>query len=128
MEAVCPDIDYDGVLTVLEYSGEIFGKNKVCSNVLIGLGESNSTILRGLEWVAERGVVANLRPLLINPCMRQDIVEKTHCRAARPSANRIIDLALNYSAILERNRFKSSRFRTICHKCTGCEIVPQQDV
>lgn len=128
MKAVCPDIDQGKVLAVLEYAGKVFGKNKVCSNVLIGLGESDSTILNGLEWMSERGVVANLRPLLINPYRQQDLFEKTQRKAARPNADRIISLALKYRSILEKYRLQTTLFHTMCHKCTGCEIVPQQDV
>jgi biotin synthase-related radical SAM superfamily protein len=128
IKAVCPDIDYDKVVSALEYSVDVFGRNRVCSNVLIGLGESDDNVLNGLEWMAERGVVANLRPLLINPLRRQDLAEATQGRAARPSAARMLKLALSHRSILEKHGLKTSMFKTMCHKCTGCEITPQQDV
>ena len=128
IKAVCPDIDYENVLSSLEYSVNVFGKNKVCSNVLIGLGESDDNVLNGLKWMAERDVVANLRPLLINPLRRQDLAEATQGRAARPSAARMLKLALNYKSILEKHELKTFMFKTMCHKCMGCEITPQQDV
>ncbi len=128
IKAVCPGIDYDKVLSALEYSVNVFGKNEVCSNVLIGLGESDGNVLHGLEWMAERGVVANLRPLLINPLRRRDLAEATQGRAARPSAARMLKLALSYKSILEKHELKTFMFKTMCHKCMGCEITPQQDV
>jgi biotin synthase-related radical SAM superfamily protein len=128
VEAVCPDKDYNKVTSALEYSSKIFGKNKVCSNAIIGLGESDSTVLNGLEWMAERGVVTNLRPLLINPYRRQDLIEATHNKAVRPSAERMLKLALSHKSILEEYGLKTNLFQTMCHKCTGCEITPQQDV
>jgi len=128
IKAVCPDIDYEKVLSSLEYSVNVFGKNKVCSNVLIGLGESDDNVLNGLKWMAERDVVANLRPLLINPLRRQDLAEATQGKAARPSAARMLKLALNYKSILEKHELKTFMFKTMCHKCSGCEITPQQDV
>jgi biotin synthase-related radical SAM superfamily protein len=78
--------------------------------------------------MAERDVVANLRPLLINPLRRQDLAEATQGRAARPSAARMLKLALNYKSILEKHELKTFMFKTMCHKCSGCEITPQQDV
>jgi biotin synthase-related radical SAM superfamily protein len=128
IKAVCPDIDYGKVVSALESSVDVFGKNRVCSNVLIGLGESDDNVLNGLEWMAERGGVANLRPLLINPHRRQDLAEATQGRAARPSAARMLKLALSHKAILEKHGLKTHEFKTMCHKCTGCEITPQQDV
>ena len=128
VKAVCPAIDYDKVLSALEYSVDIFGKNRVCSNVLIGLGESNENVLNGLEWMAERGVVANLRPLLVNPYRMQDLAKATQGIAGRPSASRILQLALDYRSILNQYQLNTHSFKTMCHKCTGCEIVPQQDL
>jgi biotin synthase-related radical SAM superfamily protein len=128
IKAVCPDINYGKVLSALEYSGNVFGKNKVSSNVLIGLGESDDNVLNGLKWMVERGVVANLRPLLINPLRKQDLTEATQGRAARPSAARMLKLALSHKSILEEHGLKTYLFKTMCHKCTGCEITPQQDV
>lgn len=128
VKAVCPDIDYGKVVSALEYSAHVFGKNRVCSNVLIGLGESDENVLNRLEWMAGRGVVANLRPLLISPYRRQDIAKATQGRAVRPSAARMLKLALSHRFILEKHGLKTFMFKTMCHKCTGCEITPQQDV
>lgn len=128
VKAVCPDINYNKVLSALEYSASVFDKNRVCSNVLIGLGESDENVLNGLEWMAERSVVANLRPLLINPYRTQDLAKATQDKALRPSATRILQLAKNYKSILNHHRLKTHSFKTMCHKCTGCEIAPQQDI
>ena len=128
IRAVCPDLDYDKVLSALEYSTDVFGKNKVCSNVLIGLGESDDNVLNGLEEMAKIGVVTNLKPLFINPHRGRDLAEATQNRAARPSATRMLKLASNYRSILEKYGLKTFMFHTMCCKCTGCEIAPQQDI
>ncbi len=128
LKNVCPDKDYEGIASALEYSSTIFGKNKVCSNTIIGLGESNTTVLSGLNWMAKRGVVVNLRPLLINPYRMQDIMMATRNNAVRPTAERMLNLALSHRSILEEYGLNTSLFNTMCHKCTGCEISPQQDV
>jgi biotin synthase-related radical SAM superfamily protein len=127
-EAVCPEKDHNKIASALECSSTVFGKNRVCSNAIIGLGEHDSTVLTGLEWMAERGIVTNLRPLLINPYRRQDLIEATHNKAERPRAERMLKLALSHKSILEKHGLKTFLFKTMCHKCTGCEITPQQDV
>ena len=127
-QAVCPHKSYERILAALEHAATVFGKNKVCSNVLIGLGENDYTTLSGLQNLAEMGVVANLRPLRI-PLAREEELRAATCgRAHRPSAARILGLALRYKKILNRHGLRTYRFRTMCFRCTGCEIVPQQDV
>ena len=128
LKNVCPDKDYGKITSALEYSSKIFGKNKVCSNTIIGLGESDTTVLNGLKWMSKRGVVVNLRPLLINPYRKQDIMMATQNKAVRPSAERMLNLALSHRSILEEYGLNTLLFNTMCHKCTGCEISPQQDV
>jgi biotin synthase-related radical SAM superfamily protein len=127
-KAVCPEKNHNKIASALEYSSTVFGKNRVCSNSIIGLGECDSTVLTGLEWMAERGIVTNLRPLLINPYRRKDLIAATQNKAERPRAERMLKLALSHKSILEKHRLKTFLFKTMCHKCTGCEITPQQDV
>lgn len=128
MRAICPELDYNAVLSALQYSIDVFGKNRVCSNVLIGLGETNDAVLKGLEWMAEIGAVANLKPLFISHQRSQSIAKATQNRAARPSATRMLNLASSYQSILEKYGLKTFLFHTMCYKCTGCEIAPQQDL
>ncbi len=128
LRAVCPDLDAEKVFAAVEYAPQVFGRNRVCSNVVIGLGESDATVVEGLEWLAERGVVANLRPLLLNPRRQEALAAATRHQAARPSADRMLTLARRYKAILDNHGLQTARFQTMCHRCTGCEITPQQDV
>lgn len=127
-KAVCPEKDHNKIASALEYASKVFGKNRVSSNAIIGLGESDSTVLNGLNWMAERGIVTNLRPLLINPYRKQDLIDATQNKAERPRAERMLKLALIHKSMLEKQRLKTFLFKTMCHKCTGCEITPQQDV
>ena len=128
VKVVCPEKDHNKITSALEHSSKVFGKNRVCSNAIIGLGEHDSTVLNGLEWMAERGIVTNLRPLLINPYRKQDLIDTTQNKAERPRAERMLKLALSHKSILEKHGLKTFLFKTMCHKCTGCEITPQQDV
>ncbi len=128
VKTVCPEMNYNKVSSALEYSVDVFGENKVCSNVLIGLGETDDNVLNGVEYLAERGIVANLRPLFISPYRRKDLAEATQNKAARPTAKRMLKLSTSYRKILENYELNTSVFQTMCHKCTGCEITPQQDV
>ncbi len=52
----------DDYKRVWERSLEIFGENEVYTMVIAGLGESDETMLRGVEMCAEMGVVASIVP------------------------------------------------------------------
>jgi biotin synthase-related radical SAM superfamily protein len=126
--AVCPEKNHSKIFRVLSRAAEVFGKNRVCSNVIIGLGESEGALLNGLEHMAEIGILVNLRPLFISPLREKELKIVTGGKASRPKASTLLKLALKYRDVLERYNLRTTYFKTMCFKCTGCEIVPQQDV
>ena len=46
-ETMCPGLSLDFVLDALKDAVEIFGRNKVFSNILVGLGEDDQSIING---------------------------------------------------------------------------------
>ncbi|MEM1658974.1 MAG: radical SAM protein [Candidatus Jordarchaeales archaeon] len=125
---VCPDIDYDVNLEMVRYAVEVFGENKVCSNIIVGLGEPEQSIDEGARALAWMGVVASLRPLSIHPAVAERLSEATGGKARRPSAERMIRHAVNYKEVLDETGLDTRKFRTMCLKCTACDIVPQRDL
>jgi len=124
---LCPGKSLEAIMSALEHAASIFGRNRVCSNVLIGLGEGDEEVLAGAERLAELGVVVDLRPLNVNPLIEGSLREVAPW-ASRPRASRLLRLAYAYKAILERHGLSTLRFRTMCLECTGCELVPQRDL
>ncbi|MFB0563205.1 MAG: radical SAM protein [Candidatus Lokiarchaeia archaeon] len=125
---VCSEFDYRNNLRMVKYAGKIFGHNRACSNIIIGLGEKKETVNQGAEVLAEWGVIASLRPLNINPLTEAQLQEALNNKASRPSAERLISHALKHKEILKEKGLDVTRFRTMCLKCTGCDIVPQRDL
>jgi hypothetical protein len=64
---VCPELDRAGIRECLRYAVSIFGRGKVASNVIYGLGETDGDIEEIVSSLADDGVVAGLRPLKHNP-------------------------------------------------------------
>jgi biotin synthase-related radical SAM superfamily protein len=86
-EMYCPGLSLPFVLKSLEKAVKIFGKNRVSSNFILGLGESDECVLSGVARLAEMGVIPNLRPISPHPLRSGEV------KVQRPSAERLLKLA-----------------------------------
>jgi len=119
---VCPDLSLDLILRALEDAVEIFGRNAVFSNFIIGLGEDDDCVREGVSLLAGLGIIPILRPVSASPLRAGEL------QVARPSADRLLRLARMEKAILQENRLDPRRARTMCLPCTGCDLVPFRDL
>lgn len=119
---VCSGISYSDIMGALKEAVSIFGKNRVFSNVIIGLGESDKTMRSGIDELTEMGVEPILRAVFPHPLRigETDMV--------RPSSKRLIDLAFYLRRSLDRNDLCGSLALTGCYRCTGCDLVPHRDL
>jgi len=123
---VCADMDLDFVLASLEDAVDIFGRNRVFSNFIIGLGESDRTVKEGVETLAGIGVIPILRALNLHP-LRPAL--KSICPdAARPDADRLLRLARFEREVLDAHGLRADVSETMCLPCGGCDLVPHWDV
>ena len=123
---VCADMDLDFVLASLEDAVNIFGRNRVFSNFIIGLGESDRTVREGVETLAGIGVIPILRALNLHP-LRPDLKEVCP-DAARPTADRLLRLARFEREVLDAHGLRALVAETMCLPCGGCDLVPHWDV
>ncbi len=126
-EKVCGDLDLDHILHAVNHAGEVFGRNKVCSNIIFGLGETDDNVLEGATVLANMGAVATLRALRRDE-MNMAALEQALGRLEEVTADRMLRLATEEKTILERHGLSTLRFRTMCHACLSCDIVPFWDV
>jgi biotin synthase-related radical SAM superfamily protein len=101
----------------------VFGKNHVSSNIIIGLGETDECVRKGVEYLAQMGVIAVLRPISITPKRKEEL--KT---AVRPSPERLIKLARMTREILEKYGLRADQSQTMCLACMGCDLTPFHDL
>ena len=126
-EKVCPKRDYDHILHAINHSGEVFGKNKVCSNIIFGLGESDENVLEGTRVLANMGAVATLRALRRNEFNARELEDALG--PLKPvTPGRMLDLASEQKKIFLEYGLSPLRFRTMCHICLSCDLVPFWDV
>jgi biotin synthase-related radical SAM superfamily protein len=119
---ICPGISFQEIMNALEEAVCIFGKNKVFSNVLVGLGESDETLRQGIDELAEMGVMPILRAVFPHP-LREGELEMD-----RPSKERLLGLAHHLKRTLEKNELYGDFALTGCYLCTGCDLAPGQDL
>jgi len=119
---VCKGLSLDFILESLREAVAVFGKNRVSSNFIIGLGETDECVREGVEHLAKMGVIPVLRPITIQP-LRKDELEAT-----RPSAERLLKLARMTREILDKYGLRVEVSQTMCLTCTGCDITPYRDI
>ena len=112
----------DYILSALENAVGIFGRNHVSSNFIIGIGETDECVERGVKRLAGMGVIPNLRPISGHP------LRKGQVTVERPSSYRLLTLTRMNKAVLERNGLSVLEAKTMCLPCTGCDLVPQRDL
>ncbi len=115
---MCPDLDYDLIWGVLERSVSLFGRNRVFSNVIIGLGETDAEMEACIRRLTKRGIIPVLRPL--NPVAALSNRE-------RPSAERLRRIFAMHEKALADEGLDTLKAQTMCTNCTGCDIVPGRD-
>jgi len=119
-QRICPELDQENILEMIGYGVEIFGRNNVCSNLIIGLGETDESVIKGIEHLAEMGVAVNLRTLHLN--------EKNESRVRdaltiEPMSNqRLLGLREKQSELFTRYDIRSDSFRTMCFPCGACDL------
>ena len=126
-EKICPERDYDHIMHAINHAGEVFGKNRVCSNIIFGLGESDETVLEGVRVLANMGAVATLRALRRNE-YNIEALEDTLGRLEPVEPERMLRLAMEEKRILKEYELTPLKFKTMCHACLACDIVPFWDV
>jgi biotin synthase-related radical SAM superfamily protein len=121
-QEVCPGISFQEIMDALQEAVGVFGKNRVFSNVIVGLGESDETLREGIDELTEMGVLPVLRAAFPHPLRLGDV------EIARPSADRLLVLARYLKKALDKNDSSGNLALTGCYRCTGCDLAPGQDL
>jgi len=127
-ERVCPGLDREGIWRNISAGVGLFGRGKVCSNLIIGLGETDRQVMAAMERLAGMGVAVNLRPLKTGPLNIVALEKALGHRPRRPTAVRLMRLAAAQKAIFESHHLRPSVFKTMCHRCTACDLEPFADI
>lgn len=115
---MCPDLSWGAVWEALSSSVALFGRNRVYSNVIVGLGETDEDLEQVIGDLAAIGVIPVLRPLTPAASLAD---------RPRPSADRLLSLYETHQGVLRRAGLDPRRALTMCAACTGCDLAPGRD-
>jgi molybdenum cofactor biosynthesis enzyme MoaA len=127
-QKVCPDFDYQNIFIMLENAVQLFGKGKVSSNIIYGLGESDESVISAVEQLASIGVVPTLRKIRLEKNNKQKLQDALGMSIPQTTSTRILKLAKKQKQVLERFHLSTDSFQTMCHRCGCCDIVPFHDI
>jgi biotin synthase-related radical SAM superfamily protein len=116
--AMCPGLDYGMIWRALDRSVKLFGKNRVFSNVLVGLGETDAELETCIKKLTSFGVIPVLRPL--NPVAGLSGIP-------RPTAERLKRIFAMHEKALAAAGLDPRLAVTMCTNCAGCDLVPGRD-
>ena len=120
---VCPDLDYDSIPVMLEEAVRVFGRGRVASNLIYGLGETDDDIRRKVEELASMGVLVNLRPLKCSSVNLGNLAA-AGVVPERISPERALALSDMQREAFARHGLDPSDSRTMCFSCGCCDLIP----
>jgi biotin synthase-related radical SAM superfamily protein len=124
---ICPDKNLDDILESLHQAVGIFGVGKVSSNIIVGLGENDDDVRRGIDELCNLKVIPTLYPLDPIPGKYERLLEVSGGKASRPEAKRLLKLAkYQWQALLKMN-LDPSQLRTMCPACSASHIMAKID-
>ncbi len=94
------------ILKSLEKAVQIFGKNRVTSNFILGLGENDECVVAGVTRLAEMDVIPNLRPISPHPSITGEV------EVRRPSSETLLRLAKATRKVLDENGLRADLAET----------------
>ena len=125
---ICPGWDLDRQYGLLGEAVRVFGRGKVTSNIIIGLGETDDEVEAAVEVLAAMGVVPTIRALRLNVLNRPILDRALGHRMVPVPPERHLVLATMLRDVLERHGLGRESFETMCHKCGCCDIEPGVDI
>jgi biotin synthase-related radical SAM superfamily protein len=118
----CKKPPLDFTLECLVDAVKIFGKNRVFTNFIVGLGETDEAVEMHFEELARMGVIPVIRAVGVHPLRFGEI------EAERPTSRRLLKLTRMARRILDKYGLDASEAKTMCLPCTGCDLNPHIDL
>ena len=119
-DIMCPHLEFDIILKMLSYGVTKFGKNRVSSNIIIGVGETDDNVVRGLETLAGLGVAGVLRTLHLHSTNKERLHKRLNIQPL--TKERLLYLHKEQTRIFLEHGLETERFKTMCFPCKGCDL------
>ena len=126
-EKVCPDLDLNGIWSLLKDAVDIFGKGKVISNIIYGMGETDADLSDVIDRLCSMGVIPGLRALRTNGINSIQLTDAIGVPEPITS-ERALGLARMQKEIMKKHGLTSLSSHTMCMECGCCDLVPFRDL
>lgn len=126
-EKVCPDLDLNGIWSLLKDAVDIFGKGKVISNIIYGMGETDVDLSDVMDRLCSMGVIPGLRALRTNGINSIQLTDAIGVPEPITS-ERALGLARMQKEIMKKHGLTSLSSHTMCMECGCCDLVPFRDL
>ena len=126
-EKVCPDLDLNGIWSLLKDAVDIFGKGKVISNIIYGMGETDADLSDVMDRPCSMGVIPGLRALRTNGINSIQLTDAIGVPEPITS-ERALGLARMQKEIMKKHGLTSLSSHTMCMECGCCDLVPFRDL
>ena len=124
---VCPELECALILKLLEEAVPIFGKGKVTSNIIFGMGETDEELMEMSELLCSKGIIPTLRALRVTSLNRDQLKDAIGDQPP-VTPERSIDVANMLKEIMERYDLDTRKCHTMCIECGCCDIIPFRDL
>ncbi|MCQ2085180.1 MAG: biotin synthase, partial [archaeon] len=108
---VCPDLDRDTIFKCLAHAVKHFGKGRVTSNIIFGMGETKEELAQCMEEICRIGAIPTVRSLRYNAYNRESLAEAIgHPEPVSPEY--MIEVAELHRTILDKYGMDTNTCRT----------------
>jgi len=128
LERICPGWSLERQYGLLEVAVGVFGRGRVTTNIIVGLGESDDDVARCLERLTIMGVVPSVRAVRLNHLNTPRLQQALGHPVEKVDPERHLGLARMLHESLDRNGLSAGSMDTMCHACGCCDLEPGQDV
>ncbi len=128
LERICPGWSLEDSYTLLEEAVRIFGRGRVTTNIIVGLGETDDDVHQALDRLAAMGVIPSVRAIRLNALNRPNLERALGHSPEGVDPERHLRLAIMLHEALDRHGLDAGGLETMCHKCGCCDLEPGQDV
>ena len=105
---------------------EVFGRGRVISNVIYGMGETDADLDVAMERMCRMGVLPGMRALRINDLNRVRLME-AGIKGENITPERAMALAEMQKSAMRRHGLTTETSVTMCFECGCCDLVPFRD-
>lgn len=122
-QKLMPNKSLEEIYNSIAIACKVFGRGKVSSNIVLGLGESDQDVIYAIRRLAEMGAIATLYPF--DPFDNSELIASGF---SRPSAERIYRLAVAHKEILDEYQLDPLSLMTMCPSCAASHVLPGRDL